>query len=72
MNADDIKATWKKLITPFVIGLVVFILAILFHNFGSKRPLPQTLSLFGGVFGLVFIVSSVTKMIKFNKYLKSL
>ncbi|MGV6831432.1 MAG: hypothetical protein ACWA5P_07720 [bacterium] len=72
MTEEYIKKSWRNLVTPFIIGLVVLIVSILFHRLGSKKPTPQTISLFGCVLGMVFIVFSGMKMLKFRKYLKSL
>ena len=72
MTEENIKKSWRNLLTPFIIGLVVLIASILFHRLGSKRATPQTISLFGCVFGIVFMVIPGIKMIQFRKYLKSL
>jgi len=72
MTEENIKKSWKNIITPFVIGLVIFIVSILFHRLGSKRPTPQTLSLFGCVLGIIFMIFSGNKIIKFKKYLKEI
>lgn len=56
---------------PFVIGLIVLTSSVLFHRLGSKRPGPQTLWLFAGIFGAVFTLFPGIKMIKFRQYLKT-
>lgn len=71
MNDKEIKRTWRKLITPFVFGVIVLIIAILFHQLGSKRPGPQTFWLFAGIFGVVFIIFPGMKIIKFRQYNKT-
>jgi len=71
MTEENIKKTWRNLLTPFLIGIVIFIVALLFHCLGSKRPTPQTISLFGCVLGFVFILFSGMKILKFRKYLKT-
>ena len=71
MDNKEIKTIWKKLIIPFVIGLIMLITAILFHRLGSKRPGPQTLWLAAGVFGAVFTLFPGIKIIKFRQYLKT-
>lgn len=71
MNEKEIKQTWRKLVTPFFIGIIVLIVAILFHRLGSKRPGPQTLWLFAGVLGAVFVLFPGIKIIKFRQYLKT-
>jgi lipopolysaccharide export LptBFGC system permease protein LptF len=70
MDKTEIKRTWKRLLIPFVIGIIVLISGILFHNLGSKRAGPQTLSLFIGVLGAIFIILPGIKMHKFQQYLK--
>jgi len=72
MTEEYIKKSWRNLITPFLIGFVIFMVSILFHFLGSKRPTPQTISFFGCVLGLVFMVFTGIKMLKFRGYLKSL
>tara|TARA_Y100000815_G_scaffold117945_1_gene106476 strand:+ start:2161 stop:2388 length:228 start_codon:yes stop_codon:yes gene_type:complete len=72
MTEENIKKSWRNLLIPFIIGLIVFIVSFLFHQLGSKRPTPQTLSLFGCVFGIVFMFFPGMKMLKFRKYLKNL
>ena len=71
MTEENIKKTWRNLFTPFLIGIVIFIVSLLFHRLGSKRPTPQTISLFGCVLGFVFILFSGMKILKFRKYLKT-
>lgn len=70
MNDREIRKTWRKLIIPFVSGLIILIIAILFHRLGSKRPGSQTLWLFAGVLGAIFTLLPGIKMIKFRQYLK--
>tara|TARA_B100001971_G_C18111914_1_gene494665 strand:+ start:61 stop:288 length:228 start_codon:yes stop_codon:yes gene_type:complete len=72
MTEENIKKSWRNLLIPFIIGLIVFIVSFLFHQLGSKRPTPQTISLFGCVFGIVFMFFLGMKMLKFRKYLKNL
>lgn len=71
MTETEIKHTWKNLITPLVIYIVLFMVAVGFNRFGSKRPTPQTVSLFASVFCFTFIVFYALKMIKFKKNLKA-
>ena len=72
MTEENIRKSWRNLLTPFIIGVIVLIISILFHQLGSKKAIPQTISFFGCVFGIVFIVSPGYKMIKFKKHLKNL
>ena len=72
MTEENIKKSWRNLLIPFIIGLIVFIVSFLFHQLGSKRPTPQTISLFGCVFGIVFMFFPGMKMLKLRKYLKNL
>lgn len=70
MTEENIKKSWKNLLIPFCIGLVIFFVSLYFNRFGSKSPTPQTISLFGCVLGLIFIIFPGIKMIKFKNYLK--
>ena len=71
MNQSEIKSTWRKLLLPLLLGLVILITSILFHRLGSKRPGPQTLSMFSGLFGVMLTGFSGFKLYKFKKYLAS-
>jgi len=71
MTKQEIKKTWRDLLTPFCIGLLIFIISVIFNRLGSKRPTPQTLSLFGCILGFVFVFFPGIKILKFRKYLKS-
>ena len=71
MTEENIKKSWRNLLTPFIIGLIVLIVSIAFNRLGSKKPIPQTISLFGCVFGIVFMVIPAMQMMKFRKYLKN-
>jgi hypothetical protein len=68
----NIKKVWKSLLIPFSIGCILFITALLFMIFGSKKPLPQVFSLFGVVFGATLIIAPLSNIIKVRKYLKSM
>lgn len=70
MTEDNIKKSWRNLLIPFCIGLVIFLVSIYFNRFGSKRPTPQTISLFGCILGLIFIIFPGIRMIKFKTFLK--
>jgi hypothetical protein len=72
MHQKEIQSTWKKLIIPFAIGIIILTIAILFHRLGSKRPGPQAFWALAGILGAVFVVIPGLKMIKFRKYLRSL
>jgi len=37
MTKEEIKKTWRSLLIPFTIGIIVFIISILFHQLGSKK-----------------------------------
>lgn len=71
MEEKEIKLIWKNLLTPFIIGLVIFIFGILYNEFGSKKTWPQTLSIFAIFVGLVLIIILGYKMFQFSKYLKN-
>jgi len=58
----------RNLLSSLINGLIVLIISILLHQLGSKKAFPQTISFFGCVFGIVFIVSSGYRMIEFRKY----
>lgn len=72
MHQKEIQSTWKNLIIPFTIGIIILTTAILFHRLGSKRPGPQTFWAFAGILGAVFVVVPGLKMMKFRNYLKSI
>ena len=72
MQEEEIKKTWRQLLIPFFIGLFILVTAILFHRFGSKRPLPQTIALFASVLGFIFTLIPGIKIMKFKKYLNNL
>jgi hypothetical protein len=72
MTDDNIKKSWRNLVIPFCIGLVILFASLYANRFGSKRPTPQTISLFGCVLGLIFIIFPGIKMIKFRNYLKQI
>ena len=70
MTEEHIKKSWRNLLIPFCIGVIIFLVSLYFNQYGSKRPTPQTISLFGCVLGLIFIIFPGIKMIKFRRYLK--
>jgi hypothetical protein len=70
MTENEIKKSWRNLITPFIVYIVLFIIAIGLNKFGSKKPTPQTVSLFASVFCLTFMFFYGVKIIKFRKHLK--
>ena len=72
MTEENIKKSWKNLLIPFCIGIIIFLVSLYFNRFGSKRPTPQTISLFGCVLGLIFIIFPGIKMIKFKQFLKQI
>ncbi|MEH6537547.1 MAG: hypothetical protein V7719_14205 [Psychroserpens sp.] len=72
MTENELKKTWKKTIKPFIIWIVLFIVALLFNKLGSKESTPQTVSLFASAYSLTFIIFYSIKIIKFRKILKKL
>lgn len=70
MDEQAIKKTWAKLLIPMAVGLLILLTAILFHRLGSKRPGPQTLWMFVGVLGAIFILFPGVKALKFRRYLQ--
>jgi uncharacterized membrane protein YiaA len=71
MTEEEIKQTWKRLITPIIIGIVLLLVGVLWHRLGSKRSGFQVISFFVGLLGSVFIVLPGLKAMKFRKFLKS-
>ena len=71
MTQNEIKTTRKNLITPIVVYIVLFIVALSFNRFGSKRPTPQSVSLFASAFCLTFIIFSWVKLYKFNTFINN-
>ncbi|WP_047545803.1 hypothetical protein [Psychroserpens sp. Hel_I_66] len=69
MTENEIKKNWKNLITPFIVYIALFIIALGLNRFGSKKPTPQTVSLFASVFCLTFIFFYGVKIINFKKFL---
>lgn len=72
MTEQKINKTWRQLVIPFIIGIALIISGILWHTYGSKKPNPQTLSLFVCVAGVILCLATGVKMIKFKKYLSDL
>ena len=70
MTQEEIKKTWKDLFIHFLIGVLILIVAILFHRLGSKRSTPQTLWLFVGVFGSILSIYAGNRLLKFYRFLK--
>jgi len=71
MNPDEIRRTWQRLTVPFGLGLIILLVSLLFHQFGSKRPSPQTVSFFSSVFGLMLSLFAGHKMIQFRRWLRN-
>ncbi|GEM_PF-1865094 len=71
MDDTEIRRTWRKLIVPFIMGLIILIVAIIFHRFGSKRPGPQALWFFVAVLGAVFTAFPGFQMLRFRQHLKN-
>ena len=72
MTENELRTTWKKTIIPFIVWIVVLIVSVLFNRLGSKRPTPQTVSLFASVYSLTFTIFYAIKIIKFRKNLEQL
>ncbi len=70
MDVNEIRRTWRRLIWPFAIGLLLLFCGALFNSLGSNRPTPQTLSLFIGVFGTMLSLFTGHKMFKFHRWLQ--
>ena len=72
MTEENIKKSWRNLLTAFIIGVIALTVSILFTIYGSKKAVPQVISFYGCIFGLVYIVSPGIKIIKLKRYLKSI
>jgi hypothetical protein len=72
MTENELKSTWKKLMTPCLVWMVLLIVAVLFNRLGSKNPIPQTVSLFASVYSLTFSIFYSIKIIIFRKKLNKL
>jgi predicted neutral ceramidase superfamily lipid hydrolase len=72
MTETELKKEWKKTITPFVVFVILLIISVLFNRLGSKKPTPQTVSLFASVYSLTFTIFYGIKILLFRKKLKLL
>ncbi|WP_431134549.1 hypothetical protein [Psychroserpens mesophilus] len=72
MTESELKHAWKKLIIPFVIWIVILIISVLYNRLGSKKPVPQTVSLIASVYSLTLTFFYSVKIITFRKKLKQL
>ncbi len=72
MTENELREKWKKTITPFIVFVLLLIVSVLFNRLGSKKPIPQTVSLFASVYSLTFTIFYGIKIIKFRQILKQL
>ncbi len=72
MTESELKKEWKKTITPLVVFVILLIVSVLFNRLGTKKPTPQTVSLFASVYCLTFTIFYSIKLIKFRSYIKQL
>ncbi len=72
MTESELKKTWKRTITPFIVFVLLLIVSVLFNRLGSKKPTPQTVSLFASVYSLTFTIFYGIKIFRFRKFLKQL
>lgn len=72
MTESELKNTWKKIIRGFIIWVVLLIISVLYNRLGSKKPIPQTISLIASVYSLTLVFFYSVKIIKFRTYLKQL
>ena len=72
MTNNEVKTTWKRIITPFIIWILLLVVAVLFNRLGSKKPTPQTVSLVASVYSLTFTIFYGIKLVTFRKKLKQL
>ncbi|MBR9914450.1 MAG: hypothetical protein GYB32_06425 [Algicola sp.] len=70
MTDEERKYLKKELITPVIVWMILFVIALLFNRLGSKKPTPQTVSFFASVFSFTFIVFYGIKWIKFKTHIK--
>lgn len=66
---NEIKKYRLRLVKQFIVGFLILIISILFHLLGSKKPTPQALWFFAGVFGSTLLVFTLVQWIKLKKYL---
>lgn len=72
MTDTELKKTWKHIITPFIIWILLLVVSVLFNRLGSKKPTPQTVSLFASVYSVTFTIFYGIKIVTFRKKLKQL
>ena len=72
MTENELKKVWKKTITPFFVFVILLIVSVLFNRLGSKKPTPQTVSLFASVYCLTFTIFYGIKIFTFRKKIKQL
>lgn len=70
MTEKEIKKERKTLIKPLAVYIILFLIAVGFHRYGSKKPTPQTVSFFASAFCLTFTIFYGIKLYKFNKFIK--
>jgi len=72
MTENELKKTWNRIITPFIVFVILLIISVLYNRLGSKKPTPQTVSLFASVYSLTFTIFYAIKILIFRKQLKQL
>ncbi len=71
MTEKEIKTTRKNLITPIVVYIILFLVAVSFNIFGSKTSILENVSIFASVYSLTFIIFYGIKLYNFNKFIKN-
>ena len=72
MTENELKQTWKNIIVPFAVWIVLFIVSVLYNTYGIKSSTLETVSLFASICSFAFIIFYSIKIIKFRKFLKQL
>jgi hypothetical protein len=69
MNAEEQRIAKRKLRQPLLAGVIITTAGLAFFEFGSKKPTPQTISLFVTVFGLILFGMAVMKLRQLRKFI---
>ncbi len=69
MEEEIKKKIWFKLFAQFKIGFLIFIVSLIVCIFESSVSDFPVISLFGFIYGLIFMIFPCIGMVKFKKYL---
>ncbi|WCO03377.1 hypothetical protein [Psychroserpens ponticola] len=72
MTENELKNTWNKIIRSFAIWIVLLIISVLYNRLGSKKPIPQIISLIASVYSVTLVFFYSVKIIKLRTYIKQL